>query len=328
VLVLTCALTACSHAPLSAQSYQTPGNYSASLEHGGFTRSVHLHLPPASASRPLLIVLHGGGSNGREMQEVTGFDRIADREGFVVAYPDAVGGAYGLIRLWNSGSCCGLPMMIGVDDPGFISTLTDELIARAGVNPARVFVAGHSAGGMMALRLATSMSDRFAAAAVYAATLPATGPITAPRIEFEAPDPPISMLLLHSYDDPRVYYAGRERLESSEASFVHGGQFFARAAGCNAQPLEQLVAGGSARLTHYRGCASGREVKLITLYGWDHEWPGPEKIHGCRSAEEPLYDFDAAEEMWRFFADKSSVTSGRRDRRRALRLAVRDAPTR
>ena len=65
--------------------------------------------------RPLVIVLHGSGQPPQELRDWLPMDPIADREGFVVAYPDAIGGR------WNYGERPDEK----VDDLGFIDALLD-----------------------------------------------------------------------------------------------------------------------------------------------------------------------------------------------------------
>ena len=68
-----------------------------STEHDGMTRTFRLYVPIGHAGpKPLVIVLHGGGGAGGGMEWLTrqGFNRIADREGIVVAYPDGQGGGH------------------------------------------------------------------------------------------------------------------------------------------------------------------------------------------------------------------------------------------
>src|SRR5262245_16183731 len=71
------------------------------LNHAGAARSYLVYAPPASRSRgalpPVLIVLHGGGGRARQIMAFTRFNSIADREGFVVLYPQ------GMDRAWNDG---------------------------------------------------------------------------------------------------------------------------------------------------------------------------------------------------------------------------------
>ena len=63
-------------------------------------RRYHVHLPPhydASSPLPLLIALHGRLGTGKKMIKQTGFNGIADREGFIAVYPE------GFKRGWADG---------------------------------------------------------------------------------------------------------------------------------------------------------------------------------------------------------------------------------
>src|SRR5262245_8759826 len=58
---------------------------------GGSVRHYLIHLPPDHSDRapmPLVIALHAAGSSAAEFRRYAGLDRIADREGFAVAYPE------------------------------------------------------------------------------------------------------------------------------------------------------------------------------------------------------------------------------------------------
>jgi len=79
------------------------------LEVEGRTRRYLVHVPAGSDATkpaPVVLVLHGAGTNGRMMPLVTGFSAKADREGFIVAYPDGTGAA-GPLLVWNAGGIRG-----------------------------------------------------------------------------------------------------------------------------------------------------------------------------------------------------------------------------
>lgn len=298
-------------APLLAEIPDaTRGSFDAAIEHDGSERTFRMHVPALGApsgKRPLLVVLHGGGSSGAGMEEVTGFSRIADRERLFVVYPDGTGGPHGLGRAWNAGGCCGPPAWFGVDDVGYIATLLDALEGRWPVDGERIFVIGYSNGGMLAYRLATSMSERFAGLAVYAASMPGWGPVIGPVFDYRQPSHPLTVITIHSYSDPWVAYQGRESNSGTDISFHHVGQFWAAAAGCTRGVSGQRAAGGRAVVRRYTGCTEGAEVKQITLHDWDHEWPGPANLQ--QLSDHPLREFDAAEEIWRMFSGRRFVAA-------------------
>ena len=141
---------------------------------GGQTRTCLVHLPPAyggGRSLPLVIAFHGARGNGKGMAKMTGFDALADKHGFIAAYPDAIVEP----GTWNAlfGS---VPGGVGVtaddvDDVAFVRALIGLMQHTYHADPNRVFVCGHSAGAYMAYRLAVELSDRIAAAGVVNGSL-------------------------------------------------------------------------------------------------------------------------------------------------------------
>jgi len=131
-------------------------------------RTYHVHIPPANFEPPsrLLLAFHGGGGTGRGMNGLTHFNSIADRERFVVAYPD------GWKRHWT---ISGDSRKLGVepaDDLQFLSRLVQELVKKQNIDPKRVYAAGISNGGFFAQRLALERSVEVKAVATVAATMP------------------------------------------------------------------------------------------------------------------------------------------------------------
>jgi len=148
-------------------------DYNDSIVLKGTERTYRVHLPPSLKrvdKPPLLIVLHGGGGSGKQMERMTlgKFNTLADREGFIVVYPDALG------RHWNDGR--GLRRYFsqreGVDDVGFIAALIDHFLRELNVDRKRIYVAGMSNGAMMCCRLASELSERVAAVAAVAGAMP------------------------------------------------------------------------------------------------------------------------------------------------------------
>src|SRR5436853_42181 len=86
----------------------------------------------------LVLVLHGAGGWAQGFARHTGFSRVAEREGFVVAYPQ------GLERRWNDGRGNGTPH----DDVGFVRALVDTLQRELGVDQRRIYATGISNGAM------------------------------------------------------------------------------------------------------------------------------------------------------------------------------------
>ena len=142
-VVAALAVTAHAPAPVSAASVEE------SIGVGGVWRTYVLHVPPtlpASTPVPLLLMLHGGGGTGRQMERLAGFSQLADRAGSIAVYPDGVG------RSWNDGR--GDPHITAqrerIDDVAFIAALIGALSQRYRIDSRRVYVTGISNGGFMA----------------------------------------------------------------------------------------------------------------------------------------------------------------------------------
>ena len=181
---------------------------------GAQVRSYLLHVPLAARTTsgssghgggwPLVIALHGGGGNATQFEQDSGLDALADREGFAVAYPFGTGRLQDRLLTWNAGHCCGQAQDRQVDDVAFVAAIIGELVRSAGVDRRRVYVVGHSNGGMLAHRIGEALPDRVAAivsvAGAYVPGVPVEGSGVLPRA--------VPVLHIHSVDDPRAPYAG------------------------------------------------------------------------------------------------------------------------
>jgi len=273
-----------------------PGDHTISMGERGYI--VHIPATPASA---VVLSLHGGGGNASAQQNYSRMDRIADREGFIVVYPEGTGPIKGRLLTWNAGTCCGSASRDQVDDVGYIRRLLDDFAGRRPYDTRRVYATGLSNGAMMAYRLAADLSDRIAAIA------PVAG---APVFERPAILRALPVMHIHSVDDPRALYAGglgppfpmtNSRVQHSPVDERLAA--WASANGCAAkmQSREHREWNGhSATLFAYPGCRE--EVLLWKLTGAGHVWPGGELDYFPRLLGPGTAVIDANEEMWRFFS--------------------------
>ena len=167
-------------------------------------RAYVLHVPPLlrraprlAEGRPAMVVLHGLLSDPAAEAESTGFDRLADRDGVLVAYP------VGARRSFNAGLCCGEAVVQGVDDVAFLTEVVNDLRARGA---SRISVVGFSNGGMMAYRFGCARPDLVDTVGVMSGTL------EIPRCQGK-----IKALHIHGEKDTAVPYLGEEYSERLQA---------------------------------------------------------------------------------------------------------------
>jgi polyhydroxybutyrate depolymerase len=172
------------------------------FSHQGVERTAVLHHPTTTqgSPHPLIIALHGLSDTGEKFRGWAGLDVVADREGFIAVYPSALEGR------WSYGRPITDPMpVVGaatVDDLGFIRLLIDDLVTRKLVDPARIYVAGTSRGGLMAYTVACALADQIAAAA------PLITGMTDYQREDCSPARPIPIMVVAGTNDPVQAYDG------------------------------------------------------------------------------------------------------------------------
>jgi polyhydroxybutyrate depolymerase len=294
----------------SAGAALVPGDYEFFLTHQGLRRSYLLHIPPqASAARnlPLVLSFHGGGSHAEVMRAYTRMDRSADRDGYIVAYPNGSSGIGNRFLTWNAGNCCGPAVALQIDDVGFVLAVLDDIAARARIDRARVYAVGLSNGAMMAYRLAAEASDRIAAVAGVAGTM------SLPRF---APSHPVPVLHIHSTQDHIARFDGGLGPPSTVADtrmFHTSVEEMLRKwldyDGCPLRPATvETIAGepGTPDETHsairrvYKPCRQGVEVVLLQLSGAGHVWPGGVRDYMPQLLGTGTAVIDANTEIWRF----------------------------
>ena len=144
------------------------------IYYDGRIRNYIIHIPSnydAEEPIPLVLALHGGGGNSENMQDKTGFNQLANEEGFIVVYPDGTGRLRNRLLTWNSGHCCGFAFKNDIDDVGFIRTLIEQIQQEFLIDTNKIFITGHSNGGMMTYRLGSELSDIVAAIAPVAGSI-------------------------------------------------------------------------------------------------------------------------------------------------------------
>ncbi|MCX8051974.1 MAG: alpha/beta hydrolase-fold protein [Chlorobi bacterium] len=300
VLVSSLVLLCCS----SPRNTAAADDRWESLRVGSLTRSYLVHLPPENkriGSLPLVIVLHGGGGNALSAAEQTGFDAEADRNGFIVVYPNGTGKPHPMLNAigrgemytWNAGTCCGYAAQHNVGDVAFIRALIVELEKKYPIDRRRIYAAGISNGGMMAYRLACEMSETFAAIGVVAGVQ---------TVECR-PSQPVSVVHFHGTADQNVPLTGgvgAKALDKTPKPPVEESiSFWVKFNRCRTQPQRESVTPSVTRYT-YAAEGSTAEVVYYQIAGGGHAWPGGKRLLAI--LDEPTQEIAATPIIWQFFA--------------------------
>ncbi len=263
---------------------------------------------PANASqnagpRPLVLVFHGGGGTAKGIAREVGrsMHKIADREGFYVAYPNAVE------KMWDLGSgVISESLDVRIDDRSFFGELIDELVNHLPIDEHRIFATGISRGGQASYFVACAHPDRIRAIAPVAMPMPV-------YLEKECAEAPgTGIAILNGTDDPLVPYDGgrikvgkqeRDEVLSTDATV----KFWRSRNQCSAEASdEQLINTKRDRMevhrTRWASCEYG-PVVLYRIEGGGHTWPSGRQYLPRFVVGRVNKDIDGAEEVWSFFSE-------------------------
>jgi len=218
---------------------------------------------------PLVLGLHGYAATGAEIDSYLGLLPLVDDRGFLYVSPDGSADSRGTLFWDATDACCnftGAPL----DDAGYLADLISQVQADYAVDPARIYVVGHSNGGFMAYRMACEHADLVAAIVSIAGA-------TFADPDACAPDAPVSVLQIHGDADEVISYSGGD----FPAPYPGALDSVATWAGydqCEAGPaplapprdLEANLPGPESTATAFEGCAGGSAVELWTVGGGAH----------------------------------------------------------
>lgn len=280
LVVLAAGVSACGGSPASGTASRSIVD--GTMQVDGFTRAYRVYTPPgvtAAHPGPLLLALHGGNQYGDAMEQLTGFDSLAEADHFIVAYPNGHG------QTWNAGNCCGNPNVSSDNEVDFIDALIVHLEAGGLVDRSRVYATGFSAGAAMAYTLACRLANRIAAIAVMSGTM---DPDTChPRM-------PVAVMEIHGTADPELLYGGGGIGALTGKPLAATPDIVATWASLDSCPdAPATTTNGDVQTTRWTRCSGGTSVMLNTVQSGDHNWYGPQ-LSGADAS------LDATQVIWQF----------------------------
>ena len=261
------------------------------------SRAYRLYVPSRAGERPLplLVMLHGCTQNPEDFAAGTRMNELAEARGVLVAWPEQDKRANAQ-RCWNwfqPGD-----QIRDRGEPAILAGIVRQIMTGQRVDPARVYVAGLSAGGAQAAIMAAAYPDLFAAVGVHsglacgaARDLPSAlaamrnGPVGLAR----GTGPHLPTILFHGDGDHTVNPANANALEA---------QALAGQEGLRTAIEDGRSAGGLTwRRTCHRDANDRAVLERWTVYGAGHAWSGGSPDGSFTEPRGP----DASREMLRFF---------------------------
>lgn len=254
----------------------------------GRSRVYYLHIPENIEEKvPLVFVLHGYGGTAKELIEFSGMNKVADKNGFAVCYPQGNCGEDGK-NSWNAGYSND-----NVDDVKFITELAVFLQKKYSLSKQNTFCTGMSNGADMCYVLACRRPD------VFSAVAPVAGCMMESTFENCNPSKAIPVFEIHGTDDDITLWMGDADYSEKYGAYL-GTQkiieFWVNHNNCTLSKKEFLPDNNKIDKSFviaekYSGNTIRNQVWLYTLIGGKHDWPG----------SWGNMDIIAAEEIWEFF---------------------------
>lgn len=278
------------------------------LEWKGRERTYFVHLPPKykrTENMPILFHLHGGGGTAKKTPKLTfgAFNRLADREGFIVVYPQ------GVKKQWNDGRKGDISVAHreNIDDVGFITQIVKVLNTNYKIDNDKIYTTGMSNGGFMSTRLLCERPDIFRGGAVL------TAQIGEEFVSKCNPEQGVAVLVMNGTDDKIVPYNGGEvkpfKWSKPRGVVLSTDDYVAmwqKRNDCKIKEETQLLPdlkddGTTVEVTKYSDCKERGALVLYTINGGGHTWPGGKQYLGERLIGKTSRDIVACNIIWDFF---------------------------
>lgn len=297
-----------------AKAAAPAGHEAHTITEGGLERTYLLHVPPQydrAKPVPLVLMLHGFGGTPANAVRETGWSAKADREGFIVVYPQATRPdekAAPNLRTngsaWNDGSGRFHSSERNIDDVAFIRALIERTQKEFSIDDKRVFVTGFSNGGSMTFRIGNKLADIVSAIAPVA---------SASWADTLTPVRKISMLYITGTKDPlnpleggvpRLAFKKQSDDGKSKRSVDTQIMQWVNALGLPSTPRADETVNG-VRRQNFGAANSTPQIEYITVDGLGHVWAGGQNLLPEFMVGKPTDKLNATDTIWMFFSKHS-----------------------
>lgn len=271
-------------------------------------RKYRLHLPKNYDYKkpyPLVLAFHSVTDTPRSFELITGLSKLADSEGFIVAYPYGTSSTGKPPYYWNGVFCCGYASKVNKQDVLFVQEVLGEVSDDYIIDKSRVYGVGYGAGGIFLNHLATQIDD-FKAIGLVGAPNGGTDEEESEYIWLENTKRVLPSIIFHGTSDSVIPFDGG----SSQSMVYNFGaaydtvNFWVDNNSCARNPSE-ILRTDTYTQEIYSDCESNNtDVVFYTLWNKGHTWPG-----GFWDNLKNLFDKDsinASVEMLKFFSAHSS----------------------
>jgi poly(hydroxyalkanoate) depolymerase family esterase len=281
---------------------------SRQIETAEGTRTYKLFVPSGYDQRrpaPLLVVLHGCTQDPDDISRGTRFNALAEQKGFLVAYPEQPQ-KYNALKCWNWFDAAHQVRAKG--EPALIASIAQRVMTDYSVDTKRIFIAGVSAGGAMALTVAYAYPELFAAAGIHSGIAYGSATSIANALTAMRSGAADSSTLASSVRNamgsarsfPAIVFQGKA---DKSVNFINAEQIVSQLSQAFVPPLTKLVeVTGEANGYHYRRRTVGSDKPYVEEWIVDelgHAWSGGSKEGTYADPGGP----DASSEMIRFFLE-------------------------
>jgi polyhydroxybutyrate depolymerase len=277
----------------------------------GLSRNYILYEPAiydGSVAVPLVINLHGYGSNSSQQLFYGDFRPSADADNFIVVCPNGTLDGNG-VRYWNAFVNGG-----ATDDVSFVSQLIDSISLIYNIDQSQVFATGMSNGGFMSYKLACELTNKIAKIASVTGTMNPGLSATC------SPSSSIPVMEIHGTSDQTVPYNGIPNVMEPIADVV---AYWVNHNNCDLTPTITAVPdndpndNSTAERIVYANGDDNSEVIHYKITGGGHTWPDAIiDIPGSNTN----HDFNASAAIWEFFKGEPFV--GIKDRLEEQDLSI------